>query len=228
MEKIDLGNYKIATNWDEVTLNMWCDYLRKVADSEDKKTVDIISLLECFSNIPRNVIYQIPSDLFGKILNKMNFLNKSPKNESSNKIEINKEIYSINIEDKLTVKEYLDLQTIIENDKFNYQYILALLCRKQDEKYNEKFISDNMEQRAKMFEEQPIIKILPLINFFLTCWKTSNIRSLNYLAKQEIIKEATEFVKNIKLSHPRTAFTFLLHPRQILNFYKLKKSLKKI
>ena len=42
MEKIQLGNYKVAEKWEDVTLLQWQDYVRKASDKEDN-SVDIIS-----------------------------------------------------------------------------------------------------------------------------------------------------------------------------------------
>ena len=44
--------------------------------------------------------------------------------------------------------------------------MLAILCRKQDEAYDSKFEAEVFNDRVKMFENQPVTKIIPLINFF--------------------------------------------------------------
>ena len=67
MEKIQLGNYKVAEKWEDVTLLQWQDYVRKASDKEDN-SVDIISTLEAFSDIPRSVINQMPTDLFESVV----------------------------------------------------------------------------------------------------------------------------------------------------------------
>lgn len=227
MEKIDLGNYKIATSWDDVTLSIWEKYVRKASESEDNK-VDIITTLECFSDIPRDIIYQIPSDLFEKILNNLQWVKEEPNSEPYNKIIIDDEEYLVNTMEKLKVKEYLDLQTIIENDKFNYSYILALLCRKKGEEYNEEFISDKMEERANMFSNVSINKIMPILAFFLTCYIVSRKHFLNSLMVEQFKSEAIEAVKNTKNSLKVMDYIIPSHLRQIIKLRKLEKSIKNI
>lgn len=227
MDKIDFGNYNIATSWDEVTLGMWEKYVRKCSEREDNK-LDVLSTLECFSNIPRNVIYQIPSDLFGKMFNNLVFLNEEPNSEPSNKIEINGEEYIINVMEKLKVKEYLDLQTVIENDKFNYTYMLSILCRKQGEEYNEEYIADKISKRAEMFNNASINKIMPLLAFFLTLWATSEIPSLNYSMVEDLKSEATKLVKNIRSSLSPMDYIIPSRVRRIMMLRKLEKSIKNI
>lgn len=225
MEKIDLGIYNVATSWNDVTLAQWQKYVKIASESEDN-TVDIITTLECFSDIPRDIIHQIPTDLFEKILLNLQFVKDEPQSEPSNKIIIDGEEYIVNAMEKLKVKEYMDLQTIIENDKFNYQYMLALLCRKQGEVYDEDFISEKMEKRAEMFGKASLNKIMPLIAFFLKLWVTSEIHSRNSILINQFKEELLKDVKNIKNSQKLGVFTILLHPQRTIRLKKLEKSIK--
>ena len=119
MEKIELGSYTVAKSWDDVTLKMWSDYLRKINETENKQ-IDLIELLETFSDIPKDIIYQMPTDLFEKVMTNLDFLTNDELNniQASSVIEVDGEKYQINAMEKLSVKEYLDSNTIIENDKF--------------------------------------------------------------------------------------------------------------
>lgn len=227
MEKIDLGNYNIATSWDEVTLEMWEKYVRKASEAENN-SVDVITTLECFSNIPRDVIHQIPTDLFEKILLNLQFAKDEPQSEPSNKIVIDGEEYIVNTMEKLKVKEYLDLQTVIENDKFNYTYMLAILCRKQGEEYNEEYIADKISKRAEMFSKASINQIMPILAFFLSLWAIYEIHSRSSIMASSIKSEATEFVKSIKSSLKPTDYFIPSKVRQIMTLRKLEKSIKNI
>lgn len=227
MEKIDLGNYNIATSWDEVTLEMWEKYVRKASEAENN-SVDVITTLECFSNIPRDVIHQIPTDLFEKILLNLQFAKDEPQSEPSNKIVIDGEEYIVNTMEKLKVKEYLDLQTVIENDKFNYTYMLAILCRKKGEEYNEEYIADKISKRAEMFSKASINKIMPILAFFLSLWAIYEIHSQNSLMVSNIKSEAIELVRSIKSSRKRGVFTTLLHPQETMRLRKLEKYIKSL
>ena len=178
METIDLGKYKVATSWDEVTLKQWSDYIKLTSEKENKE-VDIITTLETFSDIPREVIHQIPTDLFESIINRMRFLMEEPKLEPTNKLEYEGETYYVNILEKLKVKEYLDLNTVLENDRYNYPVIFAILLRKENEEYNEEYIATAFDKRLEMMNQLPVTKALPIIGFFLNLWNEYEQSSLN-------------------------------------------------
>ena len=227
MEKIQLGNYKVAEKWEDVTLLQWQDYVRKASDKEDN-SVDIISTLEAFSDIPRSVINQMPTDLFESVVERLKWVKEQPDQTPSASVEINGETYTINVMEKLKVKEYLDLSTVIENDKFNYAMIFAILCRKQGEEYDEEFIADKLPDRLEMFEQLNCVNGMKLISFFLTCYIELETRSRNSLVVQAIKQDAIELAKSIRSSLKPGVCTTVLHLPQIIKLRKLEKSLKKI
>lgn len=229
MEKIELGTYTVAKSWDDVTLKMWSDYLRKINETENKQ-IDLIELLETFSDIPKDIIYQMPTDLFEKVMANLDFLTNDELNniQASSVIEVDGEKYQINAMEKLSVKEYLDSNTIIENDKFNYSALFAILCRKPNEEYNDEFNADYLEQRINMFDNIPISKAYSLIAFFLNCYVTSVILSQNSSMVDKVKEDLTKLVEHIENLHSPTVLFTLSHPRQTMTIRKLKKSIKAI
>ena len=227
MEKINLGEYHVAESWEDVTLLQWQNYVRNASSKEDN-SVDIISTLETFSDIPRSVINQMPTDLFESVIGRLKWITEQPDQTPSQSVEINGETYMINVMEKLKVKEYLDLNTVIENDKFNYSMIFAILCRKQGEEYDEEFIADKLPDRLEMFEQMNCVDGMKLIAFFLTCWVELETRSRNSLVVQTLKADAIELARNIRnLQKPGVFFT-VLHLPQIIKLRKLEKSLMKI
>lgn len=227
MEKIQLGAYHVAESWEDVTLLQWQNYVRQASESEDN-ALDIISTLETFSDIPRNTINQMPSDLFESVIGRLKFLKDTPDQTPSQSVEINGETYLINTMEKLKVMEYLDLNTVIENDKFNYSMIFAILCRKQGENYDDDFKADKLPDRLEMFEQMNCVDGMKLIAFFLTCYIVSETHSRNCLVAQAIKEDATELVKSIKSSLTRGVCTTVWHLPQIIKLRKLEKYLEKI
>lgn len=229
MEKIELGSYTVAKSWDDVTLKMWSDYLRKINETENKQ-IDLIELLETFSDIPKDIIYQMPTDLFEKVMTNLDFLTNDELNniQASSVIEVDGEKYQINAMEKLSVKEYLDSNTIIENDKFNYSALFAILCRKPNEEYNDEFNADYLEQRINMFDNIPISKAYSLIAFFLNCYVTSVILSQNSSMVDKVKEDLIKLVEHIENLHNPMVFSMLSHPVRIMTIKKLKKSIKAI
>lgn len=227
MEKINLGQYHVAEKWEDVTLLQWQNYVRNASSKEDN-SVDIISTLETFSDIPRSVINQMPTDLFESVVERLKWVTEQPDQTPSASVEISGETYTINVMEKLKVKEYLDLNTVIENDKFNYSMIFAILCRKQGEEYDEEFIADKLPDRLEMFEQLNCVDGMKLIAFFLTCYIELETRSQNSLVVQAIKADAIELVESIKRSLKPMGFTTLSHLREIFKLRKLEKFLNKI
>lgn len=227
MEKIQLGKYKVAEKWEDVTLLQWQNYVRNASSKEDN-SVDIISTLETFSDIPRSVINQMPTDLFESVIGRLKWITEQPDQTPSQSVEISGETYTINVMEKLKVKEYLDLNTVIENDKFNYAMIFAILCRKQGEEYDEEFIADKLPDRLEMFEQMNCVDGMKLIAFFLTCWVELETRSRNCLVVQTIKEDAQKLVKSIRSSLKPMDYITPSRVRQILTLRKLEKSLKNI
>ena len=227
MEKIQLGKYNVAEKWEDVTLLQWQNYVRNASSKEDN-SVDIISTLETFSDIPRSIINQMPTDLFESVIERLKWIKDTPDQTPTQSVEISGETYMINVMEKLKVKEYLDLNTVIENDKFNYAMIFAILCRKQGEEYDEEFIADKLPDRLEMFEQMNCVDGMKLIAFFLTCWVELETRSRNSLVVQTIKEDAQKLVKNIRNSLKPGIFTTVLHLPLIIKLRKLEKSLEKI
>ena len=227
MEKINLGQYHVAESWEDVTLLQWQNYVRNASSKEDN-SVDIISTLETFSDIPRSIINQIPTDLFEKVIERLKWIKDTPDQTPSQSVEISGETYTINVMEKLKVKEYLDINTVIENDKFNYSMIFAILCRKQGEEYDEEFIADKLPDRLEMFEQMNCVDGMKLIAFFLTCWVELETRSKNSLVAKTIKEDAQRLAKSIRSSLKPGICTTVLHLPQIIKLRKLERYLEKI
>ena len=227
MEKIQLGKYKVAEKWEDVTLLQWQNYVRNASSKEDN-SVDIISTLETFSDIPRSVINQMPTDLFESVIGRLKWITEQPDQTPTQSVEISGDTYMINVMEKLKVKEYLDLNTVIENDKFNYAMIFAILCRKQGEEYDEEFIADKLPDRLEMFEQMNCVDGMKLIAFFLTCYIELETRSRNSLVVQAIKEDAQKLVKSIRSSLKPMDYITPSRVRQILTLRKLEKSIKNI
>lgn len=227
IDKIDLGKYHIPTSWSELTLKQWCNYLRK-ADMTKDGNVSLFDTLEAFSDIPRKIIMQLPTDLFEAIVGQLKWVVEEPNIQPTNKITINGEGYIINHLEKLKVKEYYDVTTLMENDKFNYPALFAILCRKKDEIYDEDFLADKFEERIEMFEKINAIEGMKLIAFFLNLFVTFNQHLTNYSMVNQIRQEVTELVENIKNSQNHMGCSILSRVRQNMIMRKLKKYLNQI
>lgn len=173
----DFKEWKVPTRWEDLTLKTYEDIERYYKDGD--KEFNVIDVLDILTDKTRDEINELPAEFLEIILTHLSFLTTAPKvDEPSNKITINGETYAVNVMEKLKVGEYVAVDTILKNDRHDYASILAILCRKQGEVYDSKYEAEIFEDRKKMFEEQPVIKILPIVNFFLQLYATSEIPSL--------------------------------------------------
>ena len=165
-EIIDLGSWKVPTSWDEVTLKQFQE-IEAYYDGTDKQ-FDARDVLHIFCGRSIDEINELPMDFVESIMGHLMFLQTKPEErKSTNKIEIDGELYVINVMEKLKVGEYVAVDTVMKADKHNYAAILGILCRKQGEIYDSRFEAEVLNGRIAMFERQPITNILPLVGFFL-------------------------------------------------------------
>lgn len=180
-EIIDYGEIHVPSSWDEITLKTY----QRIEEYYETITGDthfnVMDVLDIFIDKDKDYLMSLPSEFLDIILDKLSFLQTPMKEfEPSNKIEIDGETYMVNVRNKLKTGEYIASDTILKDDKHNYAAILAILCRKPNEVYDLKFENEIAPERIKMFEKQPITKIMPIIAFFLSLYGLSVMTSQLY------------------------------------------------
>lgn len=212
------------TSWNEITLKQYEDIEALYEENENTSLLDILGII---SDKTSKELKTLPFDVFEEtIMPQLTFLNEKPEEkEPTNKIVIKGETYFVNFMEKMKTGEFIDSQMVLQNDKHNYAMLLAILCRKQGEIYDDDFIANVLNDRVKMFEEQPITNILPLISFFLQLWTQLNLPSLLSFKIEEAIDLTLQDLQSLKKNgHGRTLFTLLLK-RKLM---KLKKQCRRI
>ena len=215
-------NFEInfPTSWDEITLKQYQD-IEALYEEKDASMLDILGVI---SDKTANELKKLPFDVFEEaILPKLSFLYEKPhQKEPTNKIVIKGETYFVNFMEKMKTGEFVDSQTVLQKDKHNYAMLLAILCRKQGEIYDDDFIANVLPDRVKMFEEQPITEILPIVSFFLQLWTQLNLPFLLYMKTEEALNQLAQDIKD---SHKLGVGKKLYLKWQMK---KLRKSLKSI
>lgn len=181
---MDFGKINIPTKWEDITLKQFQE-LMKIYEQEDKDILDILAL---FSGRDKKELKQMPKEFIDTMLVHLQFMNTTLEVEPKSSIEINGETYKINYTEKLKFGEFVDVEGLIKDDKYNYAALLGMLCRKDKEIYDDDFIADKLDDRIKMFEELSIDKALQLINFFLKL----KLRSIAYTQKSLAIQQGKE------------------------------------
>ena len=218
-------NFKlnIPTNWDEVTLNKFIQ-LQSLYSKEHKPTIqEIIAVL---SDIEVDEVNKYPALVVEKVMDNLQFLSETITDKSSNKIEIDNITYQVNYLEELKFGEYVDVNTILDADKSNFPAILGILCRKEGEIYDDNYISTELTKRIEMFGKQPVSKVYPIINFFLTLSLTSenNMKPFLETLKDQASLIVTHYINSLKNGDGRKHF---LNWR-MRKLQKLLKSIKSI
>lgn len=186
---MDFGKINIPTKWEDITLKQFQE-LMKIYEQEDKDILDILAL---FSGRDKKELKQMPKEFIDTMLVHLQFMNTTLEVEPNSSIEIQGETYKINYTEKLKFGEFVDVEGLIKDDKYNYAALLGILCRKDKEIYDDDFIADKLDDRIKMFEELSIDKALQLINFFLKL----KLRSIAYTQKSLALQEGKELAESL-------------------------------
>ena len=221
---IDLGKWTVPTKWEDVTLEMFQKIEKYYSDKD--KNFDVREVLDIFTDHTRDEIDQLPINFTDKLLNELSFLKEQPDyGDASPKIEIDGEEYCINVMEKLKTGEYVAIDTILKSDPHDYISILAVLCRKNGEIYDSKFEAEVFEERQKLFAKQPVMKIMPLVSFFLSLYI---VRMTHFQLYSEVEEGLNLIQQNIDNSENLGVFKRRSLNSQMKKLRKLLKSNKSI
>ena len=219
---IDLGKWTVPTKWEDVTLEMFQKIEKYYSDKD--KNFDVREVLDIFTDHTRDEIDQLPINFTDKLLNELSFLKEQPDYGDANpKIEIDGEEYCINVMEKLKTGEYVAIDTILKSDPHDYISILAVLCRKNGEIYDSKFEAEVFEERQKLFAKQPIMKIMPLISFFLSLFIVRMTHSQLYSEVEEglnLIQQNIDNSENLGVFKRRSLNSQMKKLRKLLKSNK--------
>lgn len=206
--KIDLGTWNVPTSWEEVTLGM----VQRM-----KGKTDIKSIIAAVTDHTMDEVNQLPLNILMKMGDMLTFINTPPTPEQPcNSIMIKNSEYTIHFENELRTGEFIAVDSILRSNPDDTASILAILCRKKDEIYDSNFENTLLEERREMFLNQPIMHVLPLVDFFLALWSASELPFLLY---SQLKDQINHMLKNIEISRKNGEVSerSIRHARRILN-----------
>lgn len=224
--EVELKPINVPTNWDEITLGTYQklqEYYKSLKDDEPIDTIKFISLL---SNYTEDEVLLLPVAFVNNIVLKLDFLKKIPNPNVSNKITISGETYYLLNMDEMKFGEFTDVNMSIKNNPNDYASILAILCRKPNEIYDQEFINKRFEERKKLFESISVNQALSVLGFFLKYYEQYRIPSedcINQL-KQEVELYATSIENSLKNGDYSALSTFFAK-RKLKKYQKLLKQI---
>lgn len=190
MMKIEFDDILLCVpeRWEEVKL---ADYERWFMLDPQTKT-EYVNYVAAVCNVDRQVLLDAPTQVFDEVCKGIAFVFDN-NFEPQSLITVNHKHYIISLADKLTLGEWVDMESVLDSDSTTkLSELLAILCRPTGEKYN----PDLLEQRQAMFGDLTCDKVLPLISFFLSRKKQSDAISNLYSAA---VAQANQFLKDTEI-----------------------------
>lgn len=218
MIKLEFDSVKleIPTSWKDVTLS---DYEKWYMLKPESK-LEMIQFVASVCKIDAKILSESPVQVFNIIVDSIGFAFESNLT-TNNKVNINEEDYFIAVSDKLTLAEYVDIESVLESDsETKLSDLLAIICRPAGEIYN----PDITEERNDIFKNISCDKILPLISFFLFKKKKSEEISSHCLT---VTDQASQLLHHTKSFVLNGVGIKRLPICQRIKYYYLTKSLEK-
>lgn len=221
---IDYGEWNVPTSWNDISLKMYQE-IERYYDGKDSG-FDAREVLNIITGKSIDEINALPAEFLEIIMNKLSFLQTQPEvGEASNKVVINGETYLINVAEKLKTGEYVQADTIIKSDKHNYAAILGILCRKEGEIYDSKFEAEVLNSRIEMFENTPMVKLMPIVSFFLELCMIYTTPTLLSLKAREAVDLTRQHIESLHKNGEISKHSMKL---QMKKLKKLEKSINSI
>lgn len=223
----DFGEWKVPSSWDDLTLGKFQE-LERLYDTEDgnERKFDVRDVLDLMTDRTKDEINELPIEFTDMLLRKMYWLHEQPQfGKPSNKVTIDGVQYTVHNENEMKFGEYVALDTALKGDKHNYAAMLAILCRKDGEIFDAKFENEILPSRIEFWKNVSVMKVMPIVSFFL------ELSSMSLQVSQlslEIQEGINHILKHIETSKQNGVFSALYTKWQVRKLKKLQKSIKNI
>ena len=223
----DFGEWKVPQSWDDLTLGKFQELERLYDGEEDKeRKFDVRDVLDLMTDRTKDEINELPIEFTDSLLRKMYWLHEQPDfGKPSNKITVDGVQYTVHNENEMKFGEYVALDTAMKGDKHNYAAMLAILCRKEGEIFDAKFENEILPSRIEFWKNVSVMKVMPIVSFFL------ELSSMSLQVSQlssEIQEGINHILKHIETSKRNGVFSALYTKWQVRKLKKLQKSIKNI
>ena len=222
----DFGEWKVPQSWDDLTLGKFQELERLYDGDENERKFDVRDVLDLMTDRTKDEINELPIEFTDSLLRKMYWLHEQPDfGKPSNKVTIDGVQYTVHNENEMKFGEYVALDTALKGDKHNYAAMLAILCRKDGEVFDAKFENEILPSRIEFWKNVSVMKVMPIVSFFL------ELSSMSLQVSQlssEIQEGINHILKHIETSKQNGVFSALYTKWQVRKLKKLQKSIKNI
>lgn len=215
--EINGHQFNVPTSWSDITLGEY----EKWYASRPQTRLDYVHYIARICGIEPDLLLSASAELFDTICSKMEFI-LDTNLQPAYMVEIDHEKYFVSPSDKLTLGEWVDVDTLMNSQDSDQQLsqMLAIVCRPVAEEYE----PEKANERAQLFRMQPCDKMLPLVSFFLFREKQLS-ETLNHCS--EVVAQANRFLRDTKSFAKSGDGIKRLPIWQRIKYYFLIKSLEK-
>ena len=167
----ELLTYKFPENWDEVTVEKFCNVYKNNYENYTEFESSMI-LLSTLSGIQRDIIEMMDLDDFKMLLDKLKFIKDEVIKTDVESIKVGEDEYYLHSDfNKFTTGEIITIEMILKKADNNlFKVMSELLCvflrKKNNNGKLEKF-KTSMLERKEIFDNIPVSQIYHIFNFFL-------------------------------------------------------------
>jgi hypothetical protein len=161
-------SYNVISNWSDVTLENWAKLVTIQGYSKIKEAKETILAL---SDIPEKVLNKLEVYHIAAILQGLSSMQKNEETCLREIIEIEGVEYGFHPDlEQMTLGEFVDLETYIQDIQNSMPQIMAILFRpvveKKDNYYNIEAYDGNIKKRAEIMKKIPAEKVQDSLVFF--------------------------------------------------------------
>ena len=152
-------NFNIPENWNELNLGRYMRIMKVLQSKEKLHEIEkIVRILNCISDIPKKELYGLDLKSIGKLGKHLTkFLGTEPNEELKHFIKIEGVEYGFHPKlVDMSLGEFVDLETYMNNINDNLHLILSILYRPVTAKKNEKYRIEDYEpnrESADLFKK---------------------------------------------------------------------------
>jgi hypothetical protein len=185
-----LTEYELPDNWCDVKLHQYCDFMH-VMDGEKNNTEIIMRTIEALTDLKLYQINRIPYKYMFEVYKHLaHLLEKKPNNALVFKLQGKDKVYGFHPDlNNMTMGEFVDLETAMENPYQNMAKIMCILYRKVIKEEGSKYI---IEEYTGVKEED--LEFMRNINMDIVHSASAFFLTL----KEELVKNLVHSLENIK------------------------------
>jgi hypothetical protein len=185
-------------SWEKISVNVFEKLNKRIAEAEvvGIENIDLlnkqIAILSVLCDVDEDRIAELTTNEFSILVNKIEFLNTTPKKNIINKLKINGNEYEVflSVAD-MTMNQYIDFQTLYKDREKNFKQLLAIFILPKGKKYCEGYdIKDVINDIGDM----PISDANNIMFFFAIAFRSLTKTMLTYSTK--MMKKLMKKTKN--------------------------------